>query len=86
MPAHAFARAPAGGPSQPPARQTIGAQPPRELVEDAQHRGVRRPTTGPEDLLLRGHRLDVTQARRARGQRACRVHQRPPPMPQREKP
>ena len=75
-----------GGTGQPPPRQAIGTQPPGQLVQDPQHRGVRRPTPGTEDLLLRGHRLDVTQTRRARGQRARRVHQRPPPMPQRKEP
>ena len=75
-----------GGPGQPSPGQTIGAQPRGQLVEHAEHRGVRRPTTGPEDLLLCGHRLDVAQARRARGQRARCVHQRPASMAQRDKP
>ena len=32
-----------GGTGQPPPRQAIGAQPPGQLVEDPQHRGVARP-------------------------------------------
>ncbi len=75
-----------GGTGQPPPRQTIGAQPPGQLVQDPQHRGIRGPTPGTEDFFLGGHRLNVTQTRRSRGQRTRRVHQRPTPVTQRDEP
>ncbi|MCA1678528.1 MAG: hypothetical protein LC777_06070, partial [Actinobacteria bacterium] len=39
-----------------------------------------------EQVLLRGHRLDVGQARRPGRQRAGGIHQRATPMPQRDEP
>ncbi len=75
-----------GGASQPPPRQTVAADPLGQLVQRPQQRAVRRATTGTVDLLLGGHRLDVGQAGRPRGQGTGRVHQRPAPMADREEP
>ena len=41
-----------GGPGQPPPGQPVAAQPLGQLVQRPQHRGVRRPTPGTEDLRL----------------------------------
>ncbi len=70
-------------PGQPSSWQPVVVEPHRELVQRAQHRGVRAPTSRTEQLHLRGHRLDVGQARRPGRQRARPVHQRPTAMPDR---